>query len=282
MKRVLSIILVLCAILSCLSGCTYSTLNSEKALISQVEKRFPDARFVSVSEEELDGYDLIDSEYKNSKLYTFKNDDFEFHVYDILEEDMWGLKTKTTTDYYEKVFELKKEEMDSLFESCGIPIYYGYDSYTKDLNGGIDKEEFHDQNPFMCEFEFPMIISPITHFVIYFYITEESQINQCVDFLSDWYKIVEDYMPEEESDILSEYLSVVFWTSKEYLPDDVQFEDYWHYFSSYEEDDFTKYDFNFDFIRDMANSSYQRILENKIDDTSSFDESDISGEENDS
>lgn len=264
MKKIISLLLVLCVLFGCLTGCTTrASLYTDEYVVDQVVKHWPNVDFVSVERGFIKDYDLIDEENVEAKIYNFKNKDFSFRVYTLITEDMWGEQRKTTTDYYEKLYEFKKKEIDSVFKNSGIPTYYGYDSYTKDLNNGLTRDEFHDENPFMCSFEYPMITSSITSMTTYFYITEKEQIKTCVDLLKELYKVTEEYLPIDSDVVTEDWGSVVFWTKKEYLPDDVEFEDYWHYFSSKKWDSWNKHNINLDSLEEYVTDCYNTICERK-------------------
>lgn len=266
MKKIISLLLVLCVLFGCLAGCTtMASLYTDEYVVDQVAKHWPNVDFISVERDFIKDYDLIDEENVEAKIYNFKNKDFSFRVYTLIAEDMWGEQRRITTDYYEKLYEFKKEEIDSVFQNSGIPTYYGYDSYTKDLNNSLTRDEFHDENPFMCSFEYPMITSSITSMTTYFYITDKSQIKTCVDLLKDLYGVTEEYLPIDSDAVTEDWGSVVFWTKKEYLPDDVEFEDYWHYFSSKKWDSWNKHNINLDRLEEYVLNCYDTICERKID-----------------
>lgn len=115
----------------------------------------------------------------------------------------------------------------------------------------------------MCSFEYPMITSSITSMTTYFYITDKSQIKTCVNLLNNLYAVTEEYLPIDSDAVTEDWGSVVFWTKKEYLPDDVEFENYWHYFSSKKWDSWNKHNINLDSLEKYATDCYNTICERK-------------------
>ncbi len=254
MKKILSFVLVFAVMMVpvfVLTGCTYERLYSDRMVKAEVQSHFPDVEFVKSEKKELEGYEHFD-EYVESKLYTFKNNDFEFHVYENISRGMWGLEKDITTDYYEKLYELKKIEIDEMFGNGDIPIVFT-------SNETIEKiDMFEEENPYCCLFGHTTINSSISSFHIYFHITEEKQIPECVDMLENLYSVVEEYLPNNKNEMVNDYFSVVFWTSNEYLPEGAHHEDYWSSFYSYGGAHLSK-NINFDTIRNQAVKAHRAL-----------------------
>ena len=79
MKKIISLLLVLCVSFGCLAGCTTrASLYTDEYVVDQVAKHWPNVDFISVERGFIKDYDLIDEENVEAKIYNFKNKDFSF------------------------------------------------------------------------------------------------------------------------------------------------------------------------------------------------------------
>lgn len=204
--KYIALIFVFLFLLSLFTGC--ATLRKEDEIITSVENLYPNSKFTkveaSVTEDGLD-----------SKKYYFSNGDFEFYFCDYILEGPMGFDSNATLcNYYEQLLDFKSEEINKLYDDTSIPFFRKSNNpdnyYSKD-----DVKAFANEHCFRGEYYPPVLELDIDNFYFEFYIEEYSQIKECIDFISDFYDIIKDYVPKTSLEFCDS-TTIYFNTSKSY------------------------------------------------------------------
>lgn len=210
MKRIRLSVIIFSALFLFLSLTGCAKLRDEDYIIKSVEILYPNAKFIRV--ESNTTYDDLDS-----KTYYFNNGDFEFSFCDYIQEGSGGFDHNAVTcDYYDKLYEFKKDEIDNVLKNSKVPAICEKDNLYTDENNDYEIEEFEKENPFRCVFRTPTSVSYSDSFHFEFYINDYAQIEMCTEFLTNLYDVVEKYIPTT-SEKFCETFYIDFNTS-EYYP----------------------------------------------------------------
>ena len=244
------------------AGC--AKLKEEDYVIQKIEEFYPNTEFVKVVPGET-------SEGYASKTYTFKNDDFEFTFYDYLESSSGGFSSNNSTcDYYLKLFEFKKDEIDKFIKDSNVPSICLIDTADNKKGNDEDVDIFAYANEFRCEFNIPNSLWYRDFFEFNFYINDYSQIDKCMTFLSGLFEIIEEYIPEKSNERFCDRIYIEFKTSQAYSTSENtshETDNIIYSFNSY----FSKNEMNLKSIKTWTKYEYanlvkkQKITDNKID-----------------
>lgn len=237
-----------------LTGC-YTSLEKESKLIKQIETYYPNTQFVG-SEKKNTKILIYGKEEVEVKVYTFKNDEFEFEVYNYI-EDMHGWKSEViSSNYYEKVVALKRDEIDKIIENFSIPAILDESYGTMNNTGGNHKEveKFLEIESERCIFEIPQPSIDNDVFCFKFLIQDEVGIEECIGFLENFYDIMKPYMPEKENKMFTEKVRIEF--SASVFPDGIPFMGYAETFVRIDDLPFVIGGLDFDAITNKVKEAY--------------------------
>lgn len=177
-KTKAKIILVGIFVISIFIMCTGCMMRSKEAVIENITNCIPGIENFEVSNEVFPSGD-------SGTVYKFFTDEIEFQYCEI-EVGMEGgslTTTKRDTDYYKKVFELKKDDIAQIAQQNGVMILE--EKFTKDLMDGTN----------CCVFIEHSYSGKITFYV---YVDNSTNIQRGLDFIGELWKVLDKYVPTQE------------------------------------------------------------------------------------
>jgi hypothetical protein len=152
---------------------------------------------------------------KEAKVYTFRNNDFEFEFCDYIGRDDLGFSFQGAwTNYYQKLMAYKKVKIEEIISDCGIELL------TKEeySNNETQKERMFYGVYILPELNGERYCSNIS-FDFTFYVENYEQLKLCTQFISDIYNEIKEYMPQENSELNKGSFRIKFKTAQPYHDD---------------------------------------------------------------
>lgn len=196
--RMISIIMCMTLVVTLLTGCD-EALHSKEKMIKLVTNTY-NCEFVDVKTDS-EKFESIGSDediVKETQIYTFKTDDFEFqamnHYYEPDGITFFDYEQTTSINYLQKVLEFKEKDIEQLFKKHNIII--------------SEKEDGHISELYKVCFETDGIYAfyrvPsgedewINDLSLSFYIKKYEHIETVYNFLTEFRKEMEPYLTKNE------------------------------------------------------------------------------------
>lgn len=160
MKKFLTLTILL--VLFCLTGC--AELQEEETMIQNISECIPNAEYIKVEKD--DGGE----ESNGGNIYYFKGKDFDFVVEDFIYSNPGGLPyNDQETDYYQKLLELKNDEINAIKEKYNFEIVI--------------------QDEWMSGLEIECIVNSF------------GDIKDSFGFCTDVYNLLKEHLPKETTEL---------------------------------------------------------------------------------